>query len=102
MISDIWVHLVERTREKDPFRYVLTTEQMIENGYPMPSYMADIFEKTDGWVEVPKGPDEEPDSKEKMRIWSIDCEMVGYSISLIGFRRGLIDLRSVKRKKAKY
>lgn len=52
----------------------------------MPSYMADIFEKTDGWVEVPKGPDEEPDSKEKMRIWSIDCEMVGYSIFLIGFR----------------
>ena len=31
-------------------RYLLSTEQMIENEYPLPSYVADIFEKPEGWV----------------------------------------------------
>ena len=31
---------------------MLTLEQMIENGYPIPSYLADVFEKPSGWVET--------------------------------------------------
>ena len=60
-------------------RYLLSTEQMIENDYPIPSYLADVFTKTDGWVETPGPPENtgtasSPDVKP--RLYSIDCEMV--------------------------
>ena len=63
-------------------RYLLTLEQMVENGYPVPSYLAEVFEKPSGWVETkvavadatllspPAGTSEPP------RIYAIDCEMV--------------------------
>lgn len=63
----------ERAQEKDPLRYQLSTEQMLENDYPMPSYVADVFEKSEGWVETPHVEDEEPVLKR--RILSVDCEM---------------------------
>jgi len=47
---------------------------MIENDYPIPSYMADVFEKPPGWLETPKPSDNE--SKWKQKIYAIDCEMV--------------------------
>ncbi|KAI1782813.1 ribonuclease H-like protein [Ganoderma leucocontextum] len=42
----------ERAQEKSPMRYLLTLEQMVENGYPVPSYLAEVFEKPPGWVET--------------------------------------------------
>ncbi|KAF9483129.1 hypothetical protein BDN70DRAFT_929460 [Pholiota conissans] len=60
--------------KSDPMQYLLTLEQMIENDYPIPSYMADVFEKPQGWVETP-----EPGAREHKanpRIYAIDCEMV--------------------------
>ncbi len=60
-------------------RYLLTKELMIENGYPMPSYLAETFEKPAGWVEtkvtavddlLSTSPEETP------RIYAMDCEMV--------------------------
>ena len=60
----------------DPTQYVLTLEQMIENDYPIPSYMADVFQKPEGgWLETPK-PDQN-ESKWKQKIYAVDCEMVG-------------------------
>lgn len=56
-------------------RYLLTTEQMLENDYPMPSYIAETFEKTEGWVETPQ-PSEESLAHKSPRIFAIDCEMV--------------------------
>jgi RNA exonuclease 1 len=53
---------------------LLTLEQMVENDYPIPSYMADVFEKPPGWVETPQPADNE--SKENQKIYAIDCEMV--------------------------
>ena len=58
----------------DLTQYLLTLEQMIENDYPIPSYMADVFEKPPGWLETPKPSDNE--SKWKQKIYAIDCEMV--------------------------
>lgn len=59
-------------------RYILTTEQMIENDYPIPSYIADVFEKPPGWVETAApAPDSLSQSNERPpRIFAIDCEMV--------------------------
>ncbi|KAF8907850.1 hypothetical protein CPB84DRAFT_1767719 [Gymnopilus junonius] len=62
----------------DPTQYLLTLEQMIENDYPIPSYMADVFEKPDGWKETPQLPTSQHSSKEnkwKQKIYAIDCEM---------------------------
>ena len=53
---------------------------MIENDYPIPSYMADVFEKPDGWVETPQPVSDSilvlPDDKQRSRVYAIDCEMV--------------------------
>jgi hypothetical protein len=57
---------------------------MIENDYPIPSYMADVFEKPPGWLETP-----EPKASEYKlglpKIYAIDCEMVFGFISQDGF-----------------
>ncbi|KAH9930557.1 ribonuclease H-like protein [Amylocystis lapponica] len=69
----------ERELEKTPLRYLLTIEQMVENDYPVPSYLAEVFEKPTGWVEtavtdaaslLSQTPSESPP-----RIYAIDCEM---------------------------
>ena len=52
---------------------------MVENDYPIPSYMADLFQKPLGWVETPEPPQESllSSSEKKARVYAIDCEMVG-------------------------
>ncbi|KAI0270407.1 ribonuclease H-like protein [Gloeopeniophorella convolvens] len=63
----------ERVANKDPAQYVLTLEQMVDNDYPVPSYLADVFEKPKGWVETPQAtPDSEPGEQ---AIYAVDCEM---------------------------
>lgn len=67
---------------RDPEQYLLTLEQMIENDYPVPSYLADVFQKPPGWVETIEQPKEsilivsEGKPKTPRKIYSIDCEMV--------------------------
>lgn len=34
---------------KDPAQYLLTVKQMVENDYLVLSYLADVFNKPDGW-----------------------------------------------------
>jgi len=75
--------VAENSRDKDPAQYLLTREQMIENEYPIPSYIADVFEKPDGWVETPEPiklsllePPEQGSNLPKQKIYAIDCEMV--------------------------
>ena len=73
-------YAAERALEKDPARYILSLEQMVENDYPIPSYMADIFQKPQGWVETPEAPKESLLSSSpsaKAKVYAIDCEMVG-------------------------
>ena len=78
----------ERALEKDPARYCLPIDQMIENDYPIPSYMADVFEKPAGWVETPEAPKESllSTTKQKLKIYAIDCEMVSQLLGLRYFR----------------
>ncbi|KAJ7282559.1 ribonuclease H [Mycena rebaudengoi] len=70
----------QRTRETDPAQYLLTLEQMVENDYPVPSYMADVFQKPAGWIETPQEAKPplleglEPKGPQRM-VYSIDCEM---------------------------
>lgn len=61
---------------------------MVENDYPVPSYMADVFEKPEGWLETPEPPkqpllEEQVPAKDglKQRIYAIDCEMVCSNLS---------------------
>ncbi|KAG5642482.1 hypothetical protein DXG03_002732 [Asterophora parasitica] len=72
----------ETVKNRDPAQYLLTLEQMIENEYPVPSYMADVFEKPVGWLETPEPPkkgllDVSVKGKDapKPKIYAIDCEM---------------------------
>ncbi|KAI9508061.1 hypothetical protein F5148DRAFT_1284472 [Russula earlei] len=63
----------ERTEKKDATRHVLTVEQMVENDYPVPSYLADVFKMPDGWIETPQATtDAEPAAQS---VYAIDCEM---------------------------
>lgn len=68
------LRVAERAQEKTPLRYMLSTEQMLENDYPIPSYIAEVFEKPDGWVETPQIVDETPPAKRM--VLAVDCEMV--------------------------
>ena len=46
---------------------------MVENDYPVPSYLADVFSKPDGWIETPEAdPDARPGA---LLVYAIDCEM---------------------------
>ncbi|KZT66208.1 ribonuclease H [Daedalea quercina L-15889] len=64
-----------RAWEKTPMRYILATEQMIENDYPVPSYMAEVFEKPPGWLETPQPSTSAQSHGKQPRIYAIDCEM---------------------------
>ena len=70
--------LAEASTANDPSRYLITLEQMIENDYPIPSYMADVFEKPEGWIETPQpsAPPPGQEGKWKQKVYAIDCEMV--------------------------
>ena len=46
---------------------------MVENDYPVPSYLSDVFSKPDGWIETPEA---DADSKPGYQsVYAIDCEM---------------------------
>jgi hypothetical protein len=40
------------SEKKYPTRYLLTVEEMVENDYPISSYLSDMFTKADGWIET--------------------------------------------------
>ncbi|KAJ7762487.1 ribonuclease H [Mycena metata] len=90
----------QRTREKDPAQYLLTLEQMVENEYPIPSYVAEVFQKPDGWIETPQ--EQKPSLldgpvKARRAVYCIDCEMCltedGKELTrvcLIDFQSGIV------------
>ncbi|KAG5636152.1 hypothetical protein H0H81_008983 [Sphagnurus paluster] len=61
----------ENVKNHDPAQYLLTLEQMIENEYPIPSYMSDVSQLPEGWLETPE-PHKQEDGKELTRISIID------------------------------
>jgi len=52
---------------------------MIDNDYPVPSYMADVFTKPAGWIETPLR-----ESSSQPKIYALDCEMVRTLVALNG------------------
>lgn len=69
----------QRAFDSTPALYMLTLKEMIENEYPVPSYMADVFEKGPGWIETPQVSEESllllPADKLESKVYAIDCEM---------------------------
>jgi hypothetical protein len=41
-------------QNQTPVQYLLTIEQIIEDDYPVPSYLADVFRKREGWIVTPQ------------------------------------------------
>ena len=52
----------ESTKNKNPEQYLLSVEQMVENDYPVPSYLADVFRKPEGWIETSRAAADEEGS----------------------------------------
>ena len=73
----------------DPAQHALSVDQMIENDYPVPTYMADVFQYTPEWKETPNP--EQPLVATTLKagimparkIYAIDCEMVRCAYSLV-------------------
>ncbi|KAN0141439.1 hypothetical protein V8E53_000684 [Lactarius tabidus] len=59
----------ERTQKKSPAQYLLTVGQMVENDYPVPAYIADIFQKSERWMETPQAP---ADAESPHTVYAID------------------------------
>ncbi|EJD49017.1 hypothetical protein AURDEDRAFT_112749 [Auricularia subglabra TFB-10046 SS5] len=62
-------------KSADPSPYILTPEQMIDNDYPIPSYLAEVFTKPAGWVETPTRVPYTPASSKPPKVYALDCEM---------------------------
>ncbi|KAF8629302.1 hypothetical protein AX15_003519 [Amanita polypyramis BW_CC] len=71
----------EALMKKDPAQYMLSVEQMIENDYPVPPYMADVCQYTPEWKVTPatlptlEKVSEEGKNIPVRKIYAIDCEM---------------------------
>ena len=63
----------EGTKNKNPEQYLLSAEQMFENDYSVPSYLADVFQKPGGWIETSQVAADEEGPR---TVYAIDCEMV--------------------------
>ncbi len=48
-------------------------EQVVENDYPVPSYLAEVFQKPEGWIETSQVA---TDGEGSHTAYAIDCEMV--------------------------
>ncbi|KAN0141760.1 hypothetical protein V8E53_000222 [Lactarius tabidus] len=62
----------ELTQKKSPTQYLLTVEQMVENDYPVPAYLVDVFQKSEGWIETPQV---SADAEGPPTVYAVDCEM---------------------------
>lgn len=70
--------------DKDLTKYLLSAEEMCNNEYPIPTYISDVSQLGDDWVEAPQmdGTDDgsEPRSEPRSRVLALDCEMVRFSV----------------------
>lgn len=71
---------VKKTLDKDPNEYLLSAEEMCLNDYPMPSYVSDVSQLRDDWVESPQVDTVDDASKSRLNVFALDCEMVSYTI----------------------
>ena len=82
--------LAPKNDTSDPMLYTLNPAQMLENDYPLPSYLRDNLieasassSPSEGWDETLKPEDGESG---KVEVIAIDCEMVSsvYSYLRLG------------------
>jgi hypothetical protein len=52
-------------------------EQLLENEYPLPSWMSEISQLSDDWLQVPECKTNSPD-----RVLALDCEMVSLTYKI--------------------
>jgi RNA exonuclease 1 len=46
---------------------------MVENDYAVHAYLADVFQKSEGWIETPQV---SSDAEGPPTVYAVDCEMV--------------------------
>ena len=63
----------EGTKNKNPEQYLLSVEKMVENDSPVPSYLPDVFQRSEGWIETFQVA---ADEKGSHTVYAIDGEMV--------------------------
>jgi hypothetical protein len=56
--------------------FLLTQEQLIENEYPLPSWLSEASQLEDDWLQIPEFR-EHDDPGSEPRVLALDCEMVG-------------------------
>jgi RNA exonuclease 1 len=71
----------ERKHEgtKDPAKYLLSAPEMCDNDYPLPSYIGEVSQLEDGWVESPLV--DTTDDGALPKVLAMDCEMVSAFVS---------------------
>ncbi|KAF8526629.1 hypothetical protein BU17DRAFT_74141 [Hysterangium stoloniferum] len=59
--------------DKDPTKYVLAPPEMCDNEYPVPSYIGEVSQLEEGWVESPLV--DAMDDGTQPKVLALDCEM---------------------------
>jgi len=67
--------------ETDPTKFLLSAEEMCNNEYPLPSYVSDVSQLGDGWVETPQADPTDDNSDTRLSVLALDCEMVSFTRS---------------------
>ena len=65
--------VAEALMNKDLAQHMFSVDQMIENDYPVPMYLADVFQYTPDWRLTAGMPTH--------KIYAIDCKMVRSTFS---------------------
>lgn len=68
-----------RLGENDPTQYLLSAEEMCNNEYPLPSYVSDVSQLGDGWVETSQNDPIDASLEARSNVLALDCEMVSFT-----------------------
>jgi RNA exonuclease 1 len=81
----------EQTTKGDPSMYTLSLDQMIDDEYPIPSYMLPMNSEAralpEGWIETLNVPPRRTlgERKKPPKVYALDCEMVSQLQSFSSF-----------------
>lgn len=78
MLADadrFWI-IGERQTASNVSDFLLTKDQLIENEYPLPSWLSEVSQLDDDWLQTPEYREGDEFSADP-RVLALDCEMVG-------------------------
>lgn len=81
-LTSVLISRSDTRTPSDVLRYVLTPAQMLENEYPLPTYISESLGQAtplgSGWRETPKPTND--DFVDNPPVYSVDCEMVSIAV----------------------